>query len=104
MFFDKKKYIVKIAGGKGICTTDKMRGRVEYLIVRPDEHETEWDLKVVDRDGDELLEIENWVGRMDDRKGIPVGRDSQEKLTLQFSNVSYNRPIKVIFIIKELDG
>ena len=107
MFFDKKKYIVPISGGKGIVNTTAMRGMVVHLIIRPeppdkDEPVTEWALQVFDKDGDELMEVFDHEGRLDYTEGIPLGKDAQEKLTLSFTRVSKNKPIKVVFLIKEL--
>lgn len=102
MFFDKKKYVVKIRGGRAIFNTEKMKGMVEHLIIRPHTPETVWDLTIKDSDGDDLLGIHNHHGRFDDRSGIPIGRSLAEKLTLDFSNVSFNDLIDVIFIIQEV--
>lgn len=102
MFFDKKKYEVKIRGGRAVFNTDGMKGMVEHLIVRPHIKETVWDLIIKDMDGDNLLDINNHSGRLDDRSGIPIGRSNAEKVTIDFSNVSFNGLIDVIFIIKEV--
>lgn len=83
-----------------------MRGMVEHLIIRPDTVNggcpTSWDMTIIDKEGDELYEITDHAGRLDDREGFPLGKDAQEKLTLKFTNVSRNEPIKVIFRIREL--
>ena len=97
MFFDKKKYIVPIVGGNGILNTDVLRGMVVHLIVRPEKLDTVWDLTLLDKDGDEILEVRNFQGRLDEYKGIPIGSDSQEKITVKFSRVTANEPIKIIF-------
>ena len=103
MFWDKKKYVVQIKGGKGSVNTSEMRGMVQHLIIRPKSLDTEWDLVMLDKDKDEVFEVKNHIGRLDDKSGLPLGRDKQEKLTISFDNVSKNEPIKVIFKVKELE-
>ena len=103
MFFDKRKYVVDISGGKGSKNTDKLRGIVLHLIVRPQSRDTVWNMTILDLEGDELLEVYDYEGRMDYVSGLPLGKDKQEKLTIAFNKVSRNEPIKVIFKTKELE-
>ena len=102
MYFDKRRYIVPIRGGKGSINTETLRGMVVHMIVRPESPDTFWDLTVYDREDDEMIEFKQVVGRMDDKTGVPLGKDSQEKVTISFTNVSKNEPIKVIFKTKEI--
>ena len=102
MFFDKKKYVINISAGRAVFNTEKMKGMVEHLIVSPYRDGTIWDLSIKDMDGDELFNVKNYTGRMDDRQRIPIGRSIAERLTLNFSNVSFNGLIDVIFIIQEV--
>jgi len=103
MFFDKRKYIVNIEGGSGLANTDKVIGMVVHMIVRPESRDTVWDLLIYDKEGDELLEIYEHTGRLDMYCGLPVGKENRENITIRFSEVSKNEPIKVIFKIKELE-
>lgn len=103
MYFDKRRYIVPIKGGRGTLNTDSLRGMVVYLIVRPESKDTEWDLTIYDKEEDEIMEIEGHTGRLDERCGIPLGKDAQERVTIQFTNVTKNEPIKVIFKTKEVE-
>jgi hypothetical protein len=102
MYFDKKRYIVPIQGGSGLMNTDKLRGMVVHLIVRPEYEESVWDLTLLDKEGDELFEVKDHCGRYDDKSGLPLGKDAQEKLTIQFTRVTGNKPIKVIFKTQEI--
>jgi len=103
MYFDKKSCIVDIKGGQGTINTGSIRGMVVHLIVRPESKDTIWDLTILDKDGDELVEIEEYEGRLDDKSGLPLGADVQEIVTISFTNVSKNEPIKVIFKTKEYE-
>ena len=102
MFFDKKRYIVPIKGGKGSVNSEGMRGMTEQFIVIPQTEDTVWDLTLVDKESDELAEYKNHKGRLDDRRGLPLGKDKTEKVTISFTNVSRNEDIKVIFKIREI--
>ena len=103
MFFDKRRYIVNISGGKGSINTDRLRGMVAHFVVRPKSELTIWSLDVLDKESDEMREIKNHVGRLDDFNGITLGKDDQELVTLRFYDVSSNEPIKVIFKIREIE-
>jgi len=103
LYFDKRRYIVPIHGGTGSINTDSLRGMVVHMIVRPTSKDTEWDLLITDKEDDEMIEIEGHTGRLDERCGVPLGKDAQERVTIQFSNVSKNEPIKVIFKTKEVE-
>lgn len=81
--------------------TQRMKGMVEHLIVRPYFDKVMWDFVIQDVDGDDLLRIKNRVGFFQDRSGLPIGSSSAEKLTLIFKNVSKNCLFEVIFFIKE---
>ena len=82
--------------------TDKLSGTVMHCIIKPESLDTIWNLIILDKEGDELVEIRDHVGRLDDREGLFLGKDAQEKLTLSFNQVSKNEPIKVIFKTQEL--
>jgi hypothetical protein len=103
MFFDKRRYIINVEGTAGSVNTEKLRGIIQHLIVRPESEDTCWDLTITDQDGDELMEIKGHTGRLDDKEGLFLAKDSQEKLTLLLENVSKNEPIKIIFKIREID-
>lgn len=102
MFFYKRKYIVEIKGGEGKINSENLRGMVKHLIVRPKSLETVYDFKMLDKEGDEMIEVFNHKGRLDDREGIPLGKDQLEKMTFVFENVTHNDPIKIILKIEEL--
>ena len=82
--------------------TSKLSGMVVHMIVRPDSEDTIWDLALIDKEKDEICEIKEYDGRLDDKSGLPLGKDKQEKITIQFDNVTKNEPIKVIFKTQEI--
>ena len=102
IYFDKRRYIIDIKGSKGSINTDKLRGMVVLFIVRPFDPETIWDLTVLDKDGDEMIELKDQQGRFEDKSGVALGTDYQESVTIKFTNVTTNKPIKVIFKTKEI--
>ena len=61
-----------------------------------------WDLEITDSDNHLIDDYTTVVGRHDCREYLPVGRDTAEKYTLSFSNVT-NTPatIQIIFKIRE---
>lgn len=103
MFYDKRKYIVTICGGRGSIVTDVLRGRVEHLIISPQTEDTIWDVAIADGQGDELFKAKNIEGRLQRENCMGIGRDSGEKLTISFSRLTRNEPIKVILKIRELE-
>lgn len=103
MFWDKKKYIVKIKGSGAQKNTIKMRGMAEHLIVEPDSDDTIWSLKIIDKEGDVIFDKRNHSGRLDDKDGLPIGKDDSEILTMNFYKVSKNEDIKIIFRIREMN-
>lgn len=103
MYFDKRRYIIPIVGGTGVKNTESLRGMVVHMIVRPENPETIWSLTIYDKEDDELLEVVDHSGRLDDRNGLPLGKDAQEIITLKFFNVTTKDPIKVIFKTKEME-
>src|SRR3990167_10163680 len=93
MYFDKRKYLVQITGGKGLTNTETLRGMVVHMIVRPQSSDTMWDLTIYDKEQDEMVEIVGHTGRFDEQSGIPLGKDTQEMLTIHFKNVTRNEQI-----------
>jgi len=102
MFWDKKKYIIKLKGGGARFNTKEIRGLVEHLIVKPEKENTVWDMCIIDKDGDVIYDRRQYCGRLDDKEGLPVGKDTPEKLTVVLSNVSHNTSFDIIFRTREM--
>ena len=101
MFWDKKKYTISIVGGRGQFNTEKMRGLVEHLIIKPGSKDTAYNIRMTDKDGDDIYD-KRYMGRVDDKDGLPIGKDTQEKVSVFFTNVSKNDVFDVIFITREI--
>lgn len=102
MLWSKNKYTLTVSAGTVSANTDLMRGMVEQLIISPATETTQWDMTLTDRDGDVIYKRVSEVGTVNDRTAwLPIGRDSSEKLTVAFTNVTANEAIKVIFKTRE---
>lgn len=101
MLFDKKKYTVTISGGVGAFNTDAMRGSIDQLLIIPTTFSNTYDVSFTDKDGDVIYQNLNTFGRVDDRSGLPIGKDLSEKWTVNFTNVGINEAIIVIFKVRE---
>lgn len=101
MIWAKYKYSLTVSGGTVSGNTDFMRGMVEQLYITPTTSTTQWDLNIIDRDGDIVYSRVSETGSLSDKAEIPVGRDNNERFTVQFLNVTANEPIKVVFRVRE---
>ena len=101
MLFNKFKKSFEIKFGRAQGNTTKLRGIVDHLMVIPNSKDTVWSMKMIDLDSDVIYEVEDWDGRLDDKLGLPLGGDKQEKMTIVFNNVSRNENIDVIMKIRE---
>lgn len=101
MLWDKKVYSITISGGVGSFNTDPMRGRIEQLLIIPTTTTNTYNVNFTDKDGDIIYQNLNAFGRIDDRAGLPIGKDLSEKWTVSFSSVGINEAIKVIFKVRE---
>lgn len=103
MIFAKNKYILTVSGGTVSSNTDAMRGMIEQIIITPTTLTNQWDFNLIDRDGDIVYPRNVETGTINDRTAlVPAGRDSAEKFTMQFLNVTINEPITVIFKVREI--
>lgn len=102
MLWQKNKYTLTVSAGTIAGNTDFMRGMIEQLIVSPLNSTTQWDFTLTDRDGDVIYQRVSEVGTVNDRTALlPIGRDSSERLTMAFTNVTANEAIKIIFKVRE---
>lgn len=102
MLWVKNKYILTVSGGTVSGNTDFMKGKIEQLIISPITETTQWDMTLTDRDGDVIYKRVSETGTLNDRTAmLPIGRDSSERFTIGFLNVTANENIKVIFKVLE---
>ena len=79
-----------------------MYGMIEQTTITPTTSTNQWDMNLVDRDGDIIYSRTSEVGTLNDiASDIPVGRDSPEKITVKFLNGTINEAIVVIFKVRE---
>ena len=102
MLWDKKVYNIRLHGGKARLVTEPMRGLIQHMMVIPATIDTVWSMSLTDKDGDKIYDIHDHDGRLDDREGIPVGRDTQQPLEVNFYESTKNELFSVIFKIKEV--
>lgn len=102
MLWAKNKYSLTISAGTVASNTDFMRGMIEQIIITPTTSTNQWDLNLVDRDGDIIYNRVSEVGTLNDRTAhIPIGRDSSERLTMRILNATINEVITIIFKVRE---
>ncbi len=102
MLWQKNRYLITISGGSASFNSDIMRGMIEQIIITPNTSTTTWDFTMTDRDGDIMYQRVSETGTNNDRTAwVPVGRDSSEKFTCTFANVTANEVIKVILKVRE---
>ena len=102
MLWEKTKYSVKLRGGHGNVKTKLMHGLIQHLIVIPKPDGMFWSMKVLDRDGDIILQTFDHEGRLDDRQGLAVGKDTPESLNFMFEDTTANGVIDLILNVKEV--
>ena len=68
----------------------------------PESRNTVWSMKLIDQEGDEIYDIVDHIGRLDDKEGLPVGRDTKQVIRIMFDEVTANERINVIFKVREL--
>lgn len=102
MLFAKYKYSLTVSGGTVAVNTDAMRGMIEQMIITPTTSTNQWDLQLIDRDGDIVYQRVSETGTVNDRTAwIPIGRDSNEIITMRILNATVNEVIKIIFKVRE---
>ena len=99
--YDKKRFMVQPSHGAGRITTTPMYGLIEQLVIEPSSMDTVWSLSIYDKDNDIIYHLNDYEGILNDRDGIPVGKDKAEELRFEFYELTSNEPIKVIMNVKE---
>lgn len=102
MLWAKEKYEVKINRGGGEFRTPGLHGLIQQMVISPKNEETIWSMKVLDRDDDIIFQIKDHEGQLNDRDGIPVGKDKPESLRFIFDELTANEPMQVLLNIKEI--
>lgn len=101
MTWDKKKYSLKIKGGCGQIVTAPLWGYVQQFVISPESFDTVWSMRIVDRDDDIIYQVIDHEGMLNDRMGLPVGKDKPESLRFQFNGFTRNELISVLLNTKE---
>ena len=102
MLWKKERYIVPIKGGVGEVTTMAEHGLIQQMVVEPTSRDTVWSMEILDRDNDSIYKIIDFEGQLNDRAGIPIGKDQPEKLKIRFFELTKNEDMKVLLNIKEI--
>lgn len=101
ILWDKKTYLIKLHGGRGAILTDPIHGLIQHLMVVPENKDTVWSMRIIDAEGDSIYEVVDHTGRMDDKEGLPVGKDMQQKINVEFYDSTSNENIRLILKVKE---
>ena|SRR3990167_924088 len=101
ILWDKKTYEVKLHSGQGKIQTDPIYGLIQHLMILPSSKDTVWSMKILDAEGDPIYEIIDHEGRLDDKEGLPVGKDMQQKINIEFFDSTANEMIRLIMKVKE---
>lgn len=101
ILWDKKSYQVKLHGGCGRILTEPIHGLLQHLMVIPNSKETIWSMRIVDQEEDVIYDIQDHEGRLDDKEGLPVGKDRQQPINIVFYDSTANENIKVVLKVKE---
>ena len=101
ILWDKKVYRVKLHGGYGKILTDPLHGLIQHLMVVPEKKDTVWSIGIIDEENDMIYERIDHVGRLDDKEGLPVGKDKQQKINIKIYDSTSNENFKVVLKIRE---
>lgn len=101
MLWDKRKYTVTPRAGKAAVTTDDLFGYVQQIIIRPKLSTAVWSGKILDGEGDEIYEVVDHEGTLNDRIGLPVGRSKQDRLHIQLYDLTDNVEFTILLTIQE---
>ena len=102
MSWKKEKHIVQIKGGCGQVITEAGRGLIQQFLVEPESKDTIWSMDILDRDGGCIYSVKDQEWQLNDRQGLPLGKDQTEQLNVKFYDLTRNEKIKVIFNIREI--
>jgi hypothetical protein len=100
--WQKLVYKIRLKGGRGQVVTNPIHGLIAHLIVIPVSESLVWSMKLIDKEGDEIYDCRDLMGRWDEFRGIPVGKDTQQKVTIRFDDCSGNEEVKVILKVREV--
>lgn len=102
MLWDKTKYAIQLRRGRGECKTSPMHGLIQQIVVTPKNPLTVWSMDILDGDLDMIYTRQDWEGRLDDKDGLPVGRDKPECLSVRIYDATENDKFEVVFKLKEV--
>lgn len=101
ILWNKTSYQVKLHGGVGRIATEPMHGLIQHLIVIPSSKNTVWSMRILDQEEDVIYEVIDHEGRLDDKDGLPVGKDMQQKVDIIFYDSTSNEKMRIILKVKE---
>ena len=58
-------------------------------------------MQIVDAEGDIIYDRRDHEGRLDDKDGLPVGKDTQQKIEIKFFDTTKNENFDVVMKVKE---
>ena len=102
MLWDKTKYELKLKGGCGQIRTTGMHGLIQHLIIEPTSLDTIWSLIIKDGDEDIIYKLIDHEGRLDEIRGLPIGKDKPEKLNVLIYDSTINENFNLIFKVREV--
>ena len=88
-------------GGRGQVLTDPLHGLIQHLAIIPHSWDTVWSIRIIDQEEDVIYERRDLEGRMDDKEGLPVGKDMQQKIRIEFYDSTKNEQFKVLMKTRE---
>lgn len=101
MLWDKTKYRVNLRGGKGHFKTSGMHGIVDHIIIRPENRHTIWSARIIDQEFDIIYEVYDHQGRLDDKEGLPVGKDQPQRIIVEIFDATKNDLFDIMFKVRE---
>lgn len=102
MLWNKTKYKTIVRYGKAEIKTDGMHGLIQHLAIVPKSKTTMWSADIRDGQDDIVYQVIDHEGRLDEYRGIPVGRDKPECLTVNIYDSTANGNIEVMFKVREI--
>lgn len=102
MTWNKGVYFINLHGGEGSLETSPMYGLVRHLMIIPDSLDTVWSIQIKDAEGDIVYDLRDHYGRLDDKEGLPVGREKQQPLNVRIYDTTKNERVSLIFKVEEI--
>ena len=88
-------------GGRGDILTYPLHWFIHHFAVIPGSKDTIWSMKITDAEDDVIYERVDHEGRLDDKEGLPVGKDTQQKIRVEFFDTTKNETFKMLIKVRE---